>query len=692
MNLSDLWKTSGNEVGFVEDSLLGYDGGPSFSIDPAGFVLFGDTLTHIRRVEVFRNSFSESEADSSSRTLSWFLPEAVRAILIRSDKERDTAFSLAGILTRPVPSWRTGCFHGIFLDRFMDSGYGVDNSVHGSLRALSFLGSKVLKSNYAISTLISDDDKSKIQSVLSGLQASVDLARKISTAAKQGNSKSIFSLLNFHREKLAKLSPGDFLLVPVGVQNENEDVLDAAVLLYFLDDENLEVTIVNPCSDETNAFHSIKPSALPCKKRYLTSFSLGSIPKNRVFDTSWWLWLFVFRCTHESRNCFDAFYSVLGWLVNEPFDVAIDRWEENAGIGDDNDNLQPSDFRSSPMSSTGHHKVVTESFYYLCRRTGLSRASIKTFLTALRLEMSECVRKDLLQLHAVSRSERKIIQIGVQQMCFNVLKFCENLSGDNAKSMILLEFLKSAQGIGRALDTKQEANEYAACEAVLQLGDGYCSDGSALFPLFENFLSGYDLEGLGGGETDWYSGLAEDLIHDKLERVKTFEDGLDTIRQTLRLMFIIEANKHRLRLFNRLILLIGENIFTHVLPAPLGPLTRKDTKKKCIWNCTQAILAQQKEAIHLLSCLSFHIASAASGVEWDEHFHMSFTCVLGCIAAIADAILRAETKDKIGGVTKALNSGSYYVSSDLFEAQSSVFPVFSAKLLNLRAAILDYFR
>ena len=93
----------------------------------------------------------------------------------------------------------------------------------------------------------------------------------------------------------------------------------------------------------------------------------------------------------------------------------------------------------------------------------------------------------------------------------------------------------------------------------------------------------------------------------------------------------------------------------------------------------------------MLASLSFHIVSAASGLEWDEHFHMLFTSILGSIAAIADAILRTDASDSIGGVTRALKSG-FFVSSELFEAQAAVFPVYCANLLTLRAGVLDYFR
>jgi hypothetical protein len=680
-------RSAGKEIGYVESSCLGLDGGPSFSISPSGFVLFGDAAFHIRRVEVFDRAFSRSEAASSSRSFMWFLPQEVRTLLLRSDKERGTAFTFAGILSKPAPAWRNVCFHGIFLDRFMETGYGDANDVQDSLKSIAFLGLKVLNSDHAVCHLLTAETKTVIQHILSGMGPSIDLAKKISAAAKQGTSQSIYNLLLFHKEKLSKLRKGDFLIVSVGVFNQ--DLHDAAVLIQCFDDEVFEVTIVNPCSNPENAFHSVKLSSLPYKRKYLTSFSLGKVSKDRVFDMSWWLWLFVFRCKRSSRNDFASFYSVVGWLRDEPFDVTVDNWE---GCLDSEENIQVSDYRSVPTSSSGHHKVVTESVYYLCRRLGLPRSSVKTFFLGLRVELSHCIRKDLPHLHVISRSERKLIQLGVQQMCFSVLKFGEGLLDLDAKDKILGECLQCAESIYKTLETTHEANEYAVCESVLQLGQGICSDAQATrFPLFEYFMSNEDLAGLGGGELDYDSGIAEDLIHDNLERVKTFHDGLDKIRRTLRLMFILEANRERLRLCTRLILLIAERMFTHVLPVPLGPLTRRDPSKKCIWSCTQVNISQQKEAVHLLASLSFHIVSAAADIEWDEHFHMAFTCILGCITAIADAVLRVNANEKAGGMSEALNSG-FFVSSDIFQAQATVFPVYCAKLLHLRVGVLDYFR
>ena len=675
----------GKECGTVQNACLGFDGGPAFDIVSSGFVLFGDAQLNIRRVEVFDRPFSKSEAASCSRTLGWFLPESVRSMLLRINKERGAAFSLSGILSRPSPCWKTGCFHGIFLDRFMATGYGNDHDVHHSLRALAFLGPKVLLSDHAIVKSISQTEKGFMSQILAGLKNSVDLARKVATVSKQKNhARSIYNLLNFLREKLSNIKPGAFLIVPVGVYNHTDH--DIVLLVRCLDKEKYEITVVNPCGETAESFHSMKPNSLPYKSKHLTSFLLGQISKERVLDMSWWLWLLIFRCVRAEKNNFQSFYEVIGWLRNEPFDVTVDMWEE--GISE---TTQPSDFRSVPMSFTTHYKVVTESFYFLCRRYGVLRSSVKAFFAGLRLEMFECVRRDLLQVQIISRSEKKIIEIGIQQMCFNILKYCENLSDHSVKSTLLADAFKRGTSIANILDSKQEASDYATCKTVLELGQGICKDAqSSLFPLFDSFLSDHDLQGLGDGEMDFVSGLQEDLLHDKLERVKSFDDAIHTIRRTLRVFFVLEAQQDRVRLSNRLILLIAERMFTFVLPTPLGPLTRKITKRKCIWSCA-CILAQQKEAVDLLASLSFHIVSAASGLEWDEHFHMLFTSILGSIAAIADAILRTDASDSIGGVTRALKSG-FFVSSELFEAQAAVFPVYCANLLTLRAGVLDYFR
>jgi hypothetical protein len=354
-----------------------------------------------------------------------------------------------------------------------------------------------------------------------------------------------------------------------------------------------------------------------------------------------------------------------------------------------NDPENYDDARSAQLGFTGHYKVVKESFYFLCRRKSVNRSSLKSFFVELQRHVMRCVQNDIIHSRSLGYTDRLTIQIGVQQLAYNALKYSKDMSHD-LKQEFLRTILREADNISREIDQKENNEDYAFKDQLENMEPATEIDQrSALFPFFDMFLDQSDLEGMEGGNIKLYSGINADLLDLQFLKPKSFNEANNILRQTQKLLVSLDEKKQQVRLHKRLVLLMLQRTFVNSLPVPLGPQSKEN--RNCIWTSQKVVYAQQQSVVALLASITHHVVGAAASLERDAYSHSFLSMILGAIAAIADAVLRIKSVDFDGGFSSALRAG-FGTSSAIFSKQAEVYPLYDPSMLSLRADLLGYFR
>ena len=138
-----------------------------------------------------------------------------------------------------------------------------------------------------------------------------------------------------------------------------------------------------------------------------------------------------------------------------------------------------------------------------------------------------------------------------------------------------------------------------------------------------------------------------------------------------------------------------QHLFTHVLPVPLGPESRRTSAASpCLW-AEPVPYAQQLAVGMALRRLACHFVAAMYSLEPSRGFHAVAVVVLGAAAAMCDANLRRLAPDLPSGVSRALEGevpgARCGVGPGQFGAQSETIQVTAQELNVVRTRILDYF-
>jgi hypothetical protein len=411
----------------------------------------------------------------------------------------------------------------------------------------------------------------------------------------------------------------------------------------------------------------------------------------------------MLRCRCSSKHTADKLYEILGWLNDEPIEVTVDRAE----------NTEPAQdaLRSIQMGDATYYKVVSEAVFHLCRRAGVSKGSMKTLFHALRVQAVRFAQNDLEHAPSLGHTDSMAIMLGVRQMTYSALKIHDRMghateggggggrpgetglpAGAAALSLLQLT-VADAEFVQQLLARKQKVDEYPVLQSKLSLGvTGATTRQADLFPFFDHFLVGEDDLAGRGAKTSLFTGMPVDLLPQRTEhKAKTLDDAVKASRNLLQRLFVLKKYAAHCRLSSRLSLMMMVRCFYREIPVPLGPSTR--LKRRCVWHDTEMLHAQQQAVVALMLSLAQQLMTCVAAVKREHDVHGLMITVVGCMAAICDAVLRSPCKDLEGrssGMKQALDQG-FALSTDTFVKQAEVFPVFSASLLTLRAEVLDYF-
>jgi hypothetical protein len=538
-------------------------------------------------------------------------------------------------------------------------------------------------------------EREKILKILTGLEESVKIARKIQNCTTQGGSaQSLHGLLKILRTHLLCLQPSTFLLVPIGIHFEdrqgNSQEIDVMLAVECEGDDKYKATVVNVSEEGGVVFHSVFPSVLPTKNRYRTCMELGVFQKARILDMSFWMWLMILRCRCSQKHTADKLYEILGWLNNEPFEVTVDKAENPEPL--------PESLRSIQMGDSTYYKVVTESLFHLCRSAGVCTGSLKVLFHAIRVQAVRFAGQDLEHAPSVGHTDRMAIMLGVRQMTYSALKIHERMSkegggGEEGRHALLRLTVGDADRVQQLLARKQKVEEYPVMQSKLSLGDAASATRQPdVWPCFDHFLVDDDDKTGRGAKTCLFTGMPADLLPQRSEqKAKTLDEAVKVCRNLLQRLFVLQKFKAHCRLSSRLSLMMIERCFSYNIPVPLGPHSRE--KRKCVWFDNDILYSQQQSVVALMLSLAQHFMTNADTVQRKHDFHGVLITIMGCMTAICDAVLRSPCKDLDGncsGIKQALDQG-FGLSTDMFVKQAEVFPVFSASLLTLRAEVLDYF-
>jgi hypothetical protein len=125
------------------------------------------------------------------------------------------------------------------------------------------------------------------------------------------------------------------------------------------------------------------------------------------------------------------------------------------------------------------------------------------------------------------------------------------------------------------------------------------------------------------------------------------------------------------------------------------------TGQRCIWD-QEISYELQVELMLTLQRLSEHFASASLSIQQSRPFDGVCITVMGCLAAVADAVMRqiapdeaAEVSSHLSGRTaqgRQLGHPGFGISAGTFASQTETIEVHSPELVIARTAVLDYFQ
>jgi len=212
------------------------------------------------------------------------------------------------------------------------------------------------------------------------------------------------------------------------------------------------------------------------------------------------------------------------------------------------------------------------------------------------------------------------------------------------------------------------------------------------FPFFDRFDRKEDVEGLAGLPQNLPKYVPVDLLQVP-KKVSNLEDALSAIRYCDKMCTLISVQSYCIKNTAFLKCALIEHTFVHVVPTP-KPLYSQ-AGSSCIWR-TEVRYALQLDVLILLQRIIEHFTASAMSIRGSKSFDATKIIVPGCIAAIADAVMRKKATDIPSEVSLHLmgfggRGQPYGLSTGMFGSQSETIEVHQPELNLARTAIIDYF-
>ena len=586
--------------------------------------------------------------------------------------------SLASLYKRPPPLYVHPAYLGQFGDAFLE-GTGLDSGdVAPSIAVLSIVYSKLRDEADAAGSMIGEQQWAAVDHVSEALKEAKETSRRFTLAKK--NPQQLVAFMKYFRGRLEGVKEGETLLVPAGI--------DAHPILLCVERtsaSSYRLTVTNTHPLAGLSYHAVSPASPP-KLRYRTSLTIDDIPAARLLDDAWWLLLFKLTVMQSKQNRPDKVYDwLLPWMADQPLDVLL-ATQPSPAEGED-------DWRSPQRASTAYYKSITDTCMYMLRRRGLTTGQCKLVSFMVRLSMLAMVDNDLQYVSGLSESDRRVIQMGCQQIAYHAIK----LNGNKQKSVSLatqqLEAIHERLSTIEALILSQPSTDLSSAAApshlLLQLPTPpHWSD----FPLCDRLLRKDDVEGLAGLPTRLPPYVPVDVMQQP-ERARNLEEALAAIRYLDRECTRVAVQPHCIKNQAALIVSFISHTFTHIVPTPLPPSS--PAYATSLW-AVELRYALQLDILILLQRIVEHFAASVFSLQPSRSFDAVRVLIPAALLTIADAVLRKTATDIPSEVSLNLMGHPlgllpYGPSVGRLVEQSEVMLLHTPELAILRTSVIDYF-
>jgi hypothetical protein len=248
------------------------------------------------------------------------------------------------------------------------------------------------------------------------------------------------------------------------------------------------------------------------------------------------------------------------------------------------------------------------------------------------------------------------------------------------------------------VDASIGAVEPDYCPPALMLAADGCVDGKhSLFPLFGRFRRDVSVEQFAGEAEVRAIELPVELSR-MPDTVASYEEVATALRTCLELCCLLGNQLGIVRNSYAHRAALVRHLFTRVVPLPL-PLNHQQREELCFWGRAESSMryATQIELVRLLGDIATDYAAISLSMYPTNSFDATRMLVMGCIACIADAILRIQACDapsifsqQYAGV--AAGPGRPFGIEIGDYARESAYGRFSTPELAIaRCQVLDYF-
>ena len=593
-------------------------------------------------------------------------------------RQRYQSLSLASLYKRPPPMYVHPAYLGQFGDAFLE-GTGLDSGdVAPSIAVLSLVYSKLREEADVAGAMIGEREWAAVDHVSEVLKEAKEMSRRFTLAKK--NPQQLIAFMKYFRTRLEGVKEGETLLIPAGI-----DAHPIILCVERVSASSYRLTVTNTHPLAGLSYHAVSPSSPP-KLRYRTSLSVDNIPSSRMLDDAWWVMLLKLTVMQSKQNRPDKVYDwLLPWMADQPLDAVLAS-QTASEDGDD-------DWRSPQRAGTAYYKSITDTCVYMMRRRGVLKAQCKLVSFMVRLSMLAMVDNDLQYVAGLSESDRRVIQMGCQQIAYHAIK----LNGSKQKGVSLstqqLELIHERLSTIDALLLSQPSTDISSAAAPSSLllhlpTPPHWSD----HPLCDRLLRRDDVEGLAGLPTRLPPYVPVDVLQQP-ERARTFEEALAAIRHCDRECTRVAVQPHCVKNQAALIVSMISHTFTHIVPTPLSPPS--PAYPTSLWSVGLRY-ALQLDILILLQRIVEHFAASVFSLQPSRSFDAVRVLIPAALLAVADAVLRKEATDipsevSVNLMGHPLGLLPYGINVGRLIEQSEVMVLHSPELAIVRTSVIDYF-
>ncbi|CAE7389389.1 unnamed protein product [Symbiodinium sp. CCMP2456] len=589
---------------------------------------------------------------------------------------------------RAHPIFLDACFLGCFCDAFVPTGGELGP---GQLK----LGYKVFLATLEATRASTGDPKASSQDTeyLKGLGLLQHVSQsfvlsdklfvefdKLWTAsdpdpeASAARAVSFLKVLNPMRKQLALAGTDSRpLVIPFGLVEimNDEPVKQFALLILekpYASSDLYRLTLVN--AGHGKEFHKSSVRAHP-KVKYQTAMVFDNISADKAEDDAWWLAVFATVPVVSRQSCFSLFYDIfLPFLLGPNGET---RMLEDALV-----ESEDTDWRS-PQHSGAYWKVLMHGLRQLLRFAGASVPVCKLLQWNLRRQMLQFALEDVDASLSLRTSERQCLRIAAAQLGISAVK--SDVLCSAQPELQLPSRLREAKQMIQSLE---EATNAKPPSGAMPLPD-------------------LPLEKLGQVESQDVSHPNWDLFLQKRPRpsqalqippqvplnLLDLRDYAESIEQVVQVIYRADEicrtlsglrQAGRCKFGHLFIVNVLQQLFTEIIPAPLGPRSlADDAKTDEIWShcssfqdphktLTRGMVADLQQTLRRLCS---HFAAAAFSIvtqrkdsaardaqetraDLARGFDATIICVFGAIAVLSDRLMRIIPCDHAGDDSRAV--------------------------------------